>query len=306
MKDRKIKNVAASVRQRLLNVAQASGRPFQEVLQYFAMERFLFRLSQSKHADRFVLKGALMLTVWRVSATRPTKDIDLLGRMPNSIEHVASAIRDACRQPVEPDGLTFDPGSVAGTVIKEDTDYEGVRVNFRGSLQNIPLTMQVDVGFGDVVFPNPTMTEYPTILDHSPPRLRGYSRETAIAEKFEAMVKLGLLNSRMKDFYDIWQLSRQFDFDGTTLTSAIEKTFSHRGTAVTPDPTAFSPGFASEPTKLTQWQAFLRKSRIQDTPKDLITVVSAIAAFLSPLAAAISEARPFVGEWRAPGPWTTP
>lgn len=306
MKDRKIKNIAASIRQRLLNVAQALGRPFQEVLQYFAMERFLYRLAQSAHADRFVLKGALMMAVWRVSATRPTKDIDLLGHMPNSIEQVANAIRDICRQPAEPDGLVFDPASVAGMVIREDADYEGVRVTFRGFLQNMPLAMQIDVGFGDVVFPHPTMTEYPTILDHAPPKLRGYSRETAIAEKFEAMVKLGLLNSRMKDFYDIWQLSRQFDFDGATLISAIERTFSHRRTKVIADPTAFSQEFMSAQAKLTQWQAFLRKSRIQDAPQDLAAVVRAIAMFLSPLAEAINEGKPFVGNWRAPGPWTTP
>lgn len=303
MKERKLKDVAASIRRRLSNAAQASGRPFQELVQYFAMERFLYRLSHSKHADRFVLKGALMLTVWRVSSSRPTKDIDLLGRMPNNIEAVANAIRDACVQQVDPDGLTFDSDTVEGRVIKEDADYEGVRVTFRGSLQNMPLAMQIDVGFGDVVFPQPTLAEYPTILDHDPPKLQAYSREAAIAEKFEAMVKLGQLNSRMKDFYDVWQLSQQFDFDGATLASAIEKTFAHRGTAIPANPTAFTAEFASDSTKAKQWQGFLRKSRLQDAPMELKVVVDQIASFLSPLAAALNAGKSFNRTWRHPGPW---
>ena len=305
MKDRKVKNIAASVRQRLLNAAKSSGRPFQEVLQYFAMERFLYRLAQTGHADKLVLKGALMLTVWRASTTRPTRDIDFLGRMQNSIEQVAGAVRDACRQSVEPDGLVFDAESIGGTNIKEDADYEGVRISFRGYLENVPIPMRVDVAFGDVLFPVPPMTDYPTILDHAAPRLQVYSRESAIAEKFEAMVKLGQLNSRMKDFYDIWVLSRQFEFDGPTLVEAIEKTFSHRGTTITPEPTAFSLAFASEPSKVTQWQAFLRKSKLQDAPSDLSLVVQAIAAFLGPPAAALNERRHFPHIWNAPGPWVS-
>lgn len=305
MNDRKIKNVAASVRQRLLNFAQAAGRPFQEVLQYFAMERFLYRLSQSPHADKFELKGALMLTVWGASTIRPTKDIDLLGHMSNSVEALTDVVRDVCRQDVEPDGLAFDANSVAGRLIKEDADYEGVRINFRGALQNVPLPMQIDVGFGDTVFPRSEMIEYPTILDHGRPRLRGYSRETAVAEKFEAMVKLGLLNSRMKDFFDIWLLARQFDFDGQTLTSAIQRTFANRGTAVTANPTAFTDAFANDATKQSQWQAFLRKSHLTFAPASLPQVVDFVASFLRPVAVALEGNIPFNHRWQAPGPWVT-
>jgi predicted nucleotidyltransferase component of viral defense system len=305
MTKRRVTIVAASVRQRLQNVARASGRPFQEMLQYFAMERFLYRLAQSRHADKLVLKGALMFTAWRAPATRPTRDIDLLGRMENSVDVVTSAIRDVCRQAVEADGLLFDPDTIAGMAIKEDADYEGVRVTFRGTLENARIPMQIDVGFGDVIFPGPQMIEYPTILDHAAPVLPGYSRETCVSEKFEAMVKLGLLNSRMKDFYDVWLLSRQFEFDGATLASAIEKTFFQRGTTVTPEATAFLPGFASDATRATQWQAFLRKSRLQDAPDDLATVVQAIATFLAPPTLAISEGRTLEAVWRAPGPWAT-
>jgi Nucleotidyl transferase AbiEii toxin, Type IV TA system len=303
MKDRQVKDVAASVRQRLLNTARATERPFQEVLQYFAMERFLYRLAQTSHADKLVLKGALMLAVWGASTRRPTRDMDFLGRMQNNVDEVAKAVRDACRQPVEPDGLVFDPESIEGSVIKEDADYEGVRVNFRGHLQNAWIPMRVDVAFGDILYPVPPVTDYPTILDHAAPSLRVYSRESVIAEKFEAMVKLGQINSRMKDFYDIWLLSRQFEFDGPILVDAIEKTFSHRGTAITPKPTAFSVEFATEPSKVMQWQAFLRKSKLEDAPSDLSLVVQAIAAFLGPPATALIEQRPFPHIWHPPGPW---
>lgn len=222
MTKRRVTDVAASVRRRLQNSAQASARPFQEVLQYFAMERFLYRLAESSHAENFVLKGALMFTVWGAPSARPTKDIDLLGHMQNSVDVLIGVVRDVCRQEVEPDGLSFDADSVAGRVIKEDADYEGVRVTLLATLQNSRIPMQIDVGFGDIVVPPPTMTEYPTILDFLPPRLWGYNRETSIAEKFEAMVKLGQLNSRMKDFFDIWLLARQFNFDGRALAVAIE------------------------------------------------------------------------------------
>lgn len=305
MNKRRVTNVAASVRQRLHNVARSTGRPFQEMLQYYAMERFLYRLAQSPHVDRFVLKGALMFNAWRTPTSRPTKDIDLLGHIENSTSVLAAAMRDVCGQAVEADGLVFDRESVAAVMIKEDADYEGVRVTFRGSLDNARVAMQIDVGFGDVMYPGPEVTEYPTILDHAAPRLRGYARETAVAEKFEAMVKLGLLNSRMKDFYDIWLLSRQFDFDGTKLASAIEKTFAHRRTTVTPQPTAFSPAFATDPTKALQWQAFVRKSRLSDAPAALAAVVDAVATFLAPPAEAVSGGHSFEQIWRAPGPWTT-
>ncbi len=304
MTDRKIKNLAASVRQKLQNVARSTGRPFQEVLLYYAMERFLYRLSQSPHVDRFVLKGALMFNVWRAPKSRPTKDIDLLGRMENNIEALVVLTRDVCRQSVEPDGLVFEPESVQALLIKEDADYEGVRLTFRGLLGNARIPMQIDVGFGDVMFPGPEVTDYPTIiLEFAAPKLRAYSRETTVAEKFEAMVNLGSLNSRMKDFYDIWLLSRLFDFDGATLAPAIEKTFAHRGTTVDTQPTAFTDVFSEDPTKVTQWKAFVRKSLLTEAPSDLATVVDAIAAFLAQPAAAVAEGRPFEAAWNAPGPW---
>jgi predicted nucleotidyltransferase component of viral defense system len=303
MKEKRIKNVAASVRQRLQTLARSSGRPFQEVVQYFAMERFLYRLSKTPHRDRFVLKGALMLTVWGAPEVRPTRDIDLLGRTPNIVGDIEKAVRDVCLQPVDPDGLVFHADTVRGASITEDADYEGVRVTFRGSLERMRIPMQVDVGFGDVLHPSARMTEYPTTLGHAAPKLRGYSRETTIAEKFEAMVKLGLLNSRMKDFYDVWLLSRQFEFKGRDLALAIQKTFANRHTALPAEPVAFDDRFSSEPTKMSQWRAFLRKSRLVDAPTELTVAVEAIASFLGPPASAAREGKPFTQVWKAPGPW---
>lgn len=228
MTKRQYKNIGASIRQRLLSKARETGRPFSELLQYFAMERFLYRLSKSSYADNFILKGALMLTVWEAPLTRPTMDIDFLGRIENSVETLVKVTREICQQEVEPDGIVFDVTEVDAERIAEDADYEGIRIRFRGSLDTARFVIQLDIGFGDIIVPSPESMNYPTILDLPAPHLSGYSRESTIAEKFEAMVKLGILNNRMKDFFEIWLMSRQFDFDGTTLTEAISKTFSTR------------------------------------------------------------------------------
>lgn len=304
MKRRELKNVAASVHQRLLNQARASERPFNELLQYFAMERFLFRLSRSPHAERFVLKGALMLATWEVSLTRPTKDIDFLGHMVNEIEPVVTILKEVCRQEVELDGLDFDPERVVGERIAEEAEYEGVRVRFQGKLGTARISMQVDVGFGDAVVPGAVTADYPTILDLPAPRLRGYTRESVVAEKFHTMVKKGLLNSRMRDFFDVWVLSRQFDFDGPILAAAIRETFARRGLAVEPRPVALTEEFATDAAKAAQWRGFLRRSRLEGAPSDLAKVVAGIAGFVGPVADALSQGREFVDRWAAPGPWS--
>lgn len=303
MTQRRGPNVAASVRQRLLNKARETDRPFSELLQYFAMERFLYRLSKSVHADKFVLKGALMFTAWHAPVTRPTVDIDLLGITDNSVEAIVTVVKDICRQEVEPDGLVFDPAGVEGERIVEDADYTGVRARFRGTLGTARIIMQLDIGFGDVVVPKPESTDYPTILDLPAPILRGYSRESAVAEKFEAMVKLGVLNSRVKDFFDIWLLSRQFDFDGRTMARAMTKTFATRGTTIPADPVALTDAFAKEAARQAQWQAFVRKSRLQDVPADFAEIVKAVAVFLGPITRALAAGEDFQGSWQAPGPW---
>lgn len=303
MTQRRGPNIAASIRQRLLNKARETDRPFNELLQYFAMERFLYRLSKSAHADKFVLKGALMFAAWHAPVTRPTRDIDLLGITDNSIDAIVAFVKEICVQEVESDGLVFDAESVGGERIVEDADYEGVRVRFRGILDTARIAMQIDIGFGDVVVPTPAMAEYPTILPLPAPRLKGYSRESAVAEKFEAMVKLGVLNSRVKDFFDIWLLSRQFDFDGPTLAAAIAKTFASRGTTIPAAPVALTGDFANDAARQAQWRAFIRKSRLENVPSDFAEIVEAVAVFLGPITRALAAGGEFEGSWEAPGPW---
>lgn len=296
--------MAASVRQRLLDKAKETGQPFNEVLQYFAMERFLYRLSNSPYADSFVLKGALMLTVWEAPLTRPTLDIDLLGRIDNRIETIVRVTKEICRQEVEPDGVVFDIATIGAERIAEGADYEGIRVRFRGSLGTARIVMQLDIGFGDVVIPSPESTKYPVLLDLPAPHLRGYSRESTIAEKFEAMAKLGILNSRMKDFFDLWLMSRAFDFDGATLAEAILKTFSTRGTKIPAEPIALTDAFAEDATKAAQWRGFLRRNRLSEAPKDLTEVIMSIGAFIIPISESLAAGHVFKSIWKAPGPWS--
>ncbi len=303
MTKRPLKNVAASVHRRLLNKARETGRPFNELLQYYAMERFLYRLSRSPHADKFVLKGALMLVVWEAPVMRPTRDIDLLGQLDNSVNLVVKVARDVCLQEVEDDGMEFDPNTVRGEEITKEADYPGIRVRFEGHLGNAVVHMQVDVGFGDVVLPSISVTEYPTILGGPTPKLRAYTRESTVAEKLHAMVKLGEINSRMRDFYDVWLLSREFDFDGAVLAEAVRRTFARRKTDVQAKPTAFADGFANDPDKQLQWRAFLRRSKLLDAPEGFADIVEAIRSFLGPVVRPLPEGKLFANSWVAPGPW---
>jgi predicted nucleotidyltransferase component of viral defense system len=299
-----LRNIAASVRQRLLNEARASSRPFNELLQYFAMERFLFRLSVSPHGERFVLKGALMLATWEISLTRPTSDIDLLGSVANDVEQIVAIVKEVCRQEVEPDGLEFNADTVTGERIAEEAEYEGVRVRFRGNLGTARVSMQIDVGFGDAVVPAPVTIDYPTLLDLPAPQVRGYSKESVIAEKFHTMVRRGVLNSRMRDFFDVWALSRQFDFDGAVLAAAIRETFGRRDQLLGRRPVALTEEFAADKSKVAQWRGFLRKNLLRDAPSELKVVIQALAAFLGPVAEALHEDQEFRGRWRAQGPWS--
>lgn len=297
------KNVEAPIRARLTNHAKETDRPFQEVLQYFGLERFLYRLSQSVHGDSFVLKGALLLRVWNTPEARPTRDIDLLGHGKSSVRHLEQISRQLCEMQVEDDGLVFDASGVSGKRIKEDAEYEGVRVTFVGYLGKARIPIQLDVGFGDAVHPTPKSVSYPTILELPAPRLRVYPHETLVAEKFEAMVKLGLVNSRMKDFYDVWVLSRQLDFDGETLAKAVSLTFSNRGTEIELDPVALSPTFTDSDRVEKQWSAFARRTLLGSTPITLSGLREPLREFLLPVAQSLLEGAGFNRTWNAPGPW---
>lgn len=278
-------NMAHSVHDRLLALARSRSRPFNEVLQYYAMERFLYRLSVSPTRRRFVLKGALLLTAHGAAPSRPTRDIDLLGRFDNSEAKVRELIESACQQEAPADGLRFDARSVRTERIREDADYPGVRCQFTGYMGRARVAMQVDVGFGDAVTPAPLEIDYPVLLDQPAPRLRAYTLETAAAEKIQAMVYLGELNSRMKDFLDVWLLCRHPGLKSERLRAAIAATFSRRETAIPSAPVCFSPAFAA--AKQTQWRALLRKMPHSEVPDDLAAVIDGIRRIVAPLFRAI-------------------
>jgi predicted nucleotidyltransferase component of viral defense system len=295
--------MAASIHDRLLNKAKLEHRPFQELLQYFAMERFLYRLSQSPHRDSFVLKGGLMLKLWESSFTRPTLDIDLLGKIENQDEPILRVLTEVCHQDVEPDGLSFNADSMKVERIIEDANYHGLRVRFPAHLGPSRVMVQIDIGFGDIVPPAPESVSYPTMLDLPVPHLLGYSRESTIAEKLEAMVSLGMLNSRMKDYYDIWYLSRHFVFDGDQLSAAIRSTFEHRDTALSADPLVLSHHFADDPSKITLWRAFRTRTHLDDAPESLYEVIAKLQGFLLPVLKSFVEKKPSRKYWSSSGPW---
>lgn len=299
-----IKNISASIRTRLQNIAKETGRPFSEVLQYYGMERFLYRFSRSEYADRFILKGALMFTVWRVPERRTTLDIDFLAHYSNQIAAIEKLISNVCKVPVTPDGLIFDSEKVKAKKIKENADYEGVRVKFQGWLGRSRITMQIDVAFGDVVYPKPRLIDYPVILDLPRPHLKGYPAEGIVSEKFEAIIKLGSLNSRMKDFYDLWLMLRQFDFDGIKLTEALKRTFSHRQTPLPEHQPIFAEEIYDERSdRQTLWKAFLKKGEITHAPEKLNDTAKEIEKFLIDPIDASRKGQAFCKEWKAAGQW---
>ncbi len=299
-----IKNIKASVRARLQDKAKEAAQPFSEILQYYGMERFLYRFSRSEYADKFILKGALMFTVWQVPQRRTTLDIDFSSTYGNQITTIEKVIRDICKASVAPDGLVFDSMTVKGQRIKEDADYEGVRVKFRGFLERSRIPMQIDVAFGDIIYPKPKVIDYPVILDFPKPHLKGYPAESVVSEKFETIVKLGLLNSRMKDFYDILLMMRQFDFDGLKLVKALKGTFEHRKTSLPEHKLLFAEEIYDEKSdRQTLWKAFLRKGDIKYVPEKLCTTAREIEKFLIKPLDALRRSQGFNKEWKAAGPW---
>ena len=296
------RDIGASVRQRLLNQSRAQSRPFQELLQYFAMERFLYRLASSSVANRFVLKGALLLTAWQAPVSRPTMDIDLAGRTSNELDHISDVVRAVCNVRTEPDGIEFDPTSIEVARIKEGAEYEGVRVTFMATLARARIPMQIDIGFGDVIVPAPTQVEYPTLLDFPAPVLLAYPKETVVAEKLEALTKLGLLNSRLKDYYDLTLLSRLYSFNGAVLVEAVRATFRHRETPIETEPVGLTKTYYADSARSLQWRAFIRRSRFSEHTNDLEQLVVEVRRFAIPVLIAASG-RGSVSTWDAGGPW---
>ena len=245
-----------------------------------------------------------MFTVWQVPQRRITLDIDFSSTYDNQIAIIEKVIRDICKVSVTPDRLIFDPNTVKGQKIKEGVDSEGVRVKFRGFLERSRIPMQIDVGFDDVIYPKPKTINYPVILDFPKPHLKGYPTESVVSEKFEAMVKLGLLNSRMKDFYDIWLMMCQFDFDGPKLVKALKGTFGHRKTPLPEHKPLFAEEIYDEKSdRQTLWKAFLRKGDIKYVPEKLRTTAKEIEQFLIKPLDAIHKSQKFSKKWKAAGTW---
>lgn len=297
-------NMSASVRQRLLNIARESGDPYQLVLTRYALERLLYRIGRSGHAGEFVLKGALLFSVWADAPRRSTKDLDLLGSGEPSPERVREVFREICATEVKDDGLSFDASSVKAEDIREDQVYGGIRVGVLARLGKIRIPLQVDVGFGDAVVPEAGELEYPGLLDFPRARVRAYPPEAVVAEKLHAMVVLGMVNSRMKDFYDLWALARVFSFDMRQLAGAVRATFERRGTALPAGlPVALTSRFAGDRTKAEQWGAFLHRSDLAPAPPALGDTISSISRFVGPVIEFLDSPKPRNASWFPGGPW---
>ena len=276
-----MKDVAASTRARLLNIARAQRLEFQSVLTRYGIERLLYRLSVSPHADRFVLKGAQLLLVYAAEPHRPTKDLDLLGLGSDDTDDVAQVVREVCAVPVADDGLAFAAGSVRAAAIRETTRYVGVRVSLMATLERARIPLQVDVGFGDVITPAAERISFPVLLGGPVPILKGYPLATVVAEKLETLTQLGLATSRMKDLYDLWHSLRTFDLREEDVRAAIVQTFHRRGTTVEAMPVALTETFWKDASKRAQWSAFLIRNDLQ--APDLETVAREIATRLAPM-----------------------
>jgi hypothetical protein len=275
------KDLAASVRARLLNIAKSEGSNFNQLLVRYALERFLYRLSQSPHADRFLLKGALLFTLWYDMPHRPTRDADLLGFGPSDLQSIGQTFREIASIAVD-DGITFDPESVTAEDIRKEAGYAGARVVIAGELAKARCKTQIDIGFGDAVTPGPVQSEYPVLLEDFPaPRLRTYPVYTVISEKLHAIALLGMTNSRVKDYLDIWVMLDRESLNMNTLAQAISATFTRRGMAVPTDlPMGLSDEFAADPSRQALWAAFIRKNDLAMIP--LADVVTRIRSALDP------------------------
>lgn len=275
------KDLAASVRARLLNIAKSEGSDFNQLLVRYALERFLYRLSQSPHADRFLLKGALLFTLWYDMPHRPTRDADLLGFGPSDLQSISQTFREIASITVD-DGISFDPESVTADDIRKEAGYAGARVVITGELAKARCKTQIDIGFGDAVTPGPVQSEYPVLLEDFPaPRLRTYPVYTVISEKLHAIALLGMTNSRVKDYLDLWVILDRESLNMNTLAQAISATFTRRDMAVPTDlPMGLSDEFAADPSRQALWAAFIRKNDLAMIP--LADVVTRIRTALEP------------------------
>ena len=296
---------AESIRQRLRNCLRERGEDVQFGLQRYAAERFLYRLGESTHCNRFILKGAALFAIWGGAAYRATRDVDFTGYGSSDKEEVLAALREICEMPGPGDELVFDGATLSAAAIRDDSEYDGLRIRLEARLGESRIPVQIDIGFGNAIEPPPQIAAYPTLLDDPAPRIQAYPLEAVVAEKFHAMVLLGERNSRFKDFYDLHVIAKQFPFDGTRLAKSIAATFSRRRTEITAvRSTSLTPGFYSDHARAIQWRAYLGRSDLPGAPADFALVGDMITLFLSPVSLALATRENFAFDWEAGGPWS--
>lgn len=303
MKKKTEDGLPASIRARLLLHAQKLNLDYNLVLERYALERYLYRLSKSTHGNQFVLKGALMILVWLGETVRPTRDADLLGFGNLDKAALLKIFKEICEVKVEPDAMEYYRDSISVGDIRENDPYGGRRVKLKSRLGNAKLNLQIDVGIGDAVTPEPVWLDYPSLLDFPKAHLRAYQPETSIAEKLQAMVVLGLPNSRMKDFFDIAALADREQFEGPKLASAIKATFERRGTPLpATTPIGLTSEFASNAAKQQQWIGFIAASRLTNAPT-LEEAVTSAHQLLAPILETLAKGEAFDKSWQPDGPW---
>lgn len=303
MSGREVKNVVASVLTRLRNHSKSSDAPFQQVLQQYAIERFLYRISKSKHAQTVVLKGALLLKTIGIPRSRPTMDIDMLRKGKADQASLVALVKDCATLETEADGLALLPDSLVAEKITKDSEYKGTRILMDARMDNVRLRIQIDFGVGDVMVPGPRMIEYPVFLGGDTIQLLAYPIESAIAEKLQAMVALGDANSRMKDFYDVWICSKYLDFNTDTLFAAIEATFNNRETSPPAEEfEALTTNFVER--HRVQWNAFVKKLGEHELIDAFGKVVEDLKTFAMPVFRSLAHDEKPTQRWKAGTGWT--
>ena len=305
MTRRPLRNVAASVRTRLLNRSRARDEDFQFLLQRYAAERFLHRLGESEHRSRLVLKGAMLLALWGESTYRPTRDLDFTGYGDYRQGSVRAAIRAICSVPVVEDGIVFDVETLRLEPFREHAEYSAVRARFWSRVGSAQIQVRIDIGFGNAIQPPPTDTRYPTLLEGSPPPwIRAYPPEAVVAEKLHAMVSLGEQNSRYKDFYDLFTIAKYVTFTGERVSQSISATFERRRTLISPDlPPSLAPRFYTDPARAEQWRAYLIRNSLPGAPEDFGIVGDLVRSFLVAPWRVLARFSVFSGTWTDGGSW---
>jgi hypothetical protein len=300
-------NLAASVAARLLNRARQTGDVYQTLLTSFCFERFLYRLGKSEVRERFVLKGAMLLRLWSDQPYRATRDLDLLRRGEGTFDAIQSDLRAICAVPVEPDAVSFDAEAIRIEAIRAEDEYAGTRTTLPARCGTARLSLQIDMGLGDAVWPAPRSCEVPVLLDFPPPRVLAYPREAVVAEKLEALVVLGDRNSRIKDFFDLHHLATRFEFDRATLAEAARRTFARRSTPIPVEPPiGLTPAYWENPSRPAQVRAFARRAGLALAGDPAADLAPVLAAFLLPV---LEDARRGIrrkGTWLPGGPWPSP